>query len=188
MRGHRAIDIPAHGLHAHIHSGKAQVFFRKQSHFLEAEVLAVVVGNLAIGAVVNLKGAGAVVLRDSEFLKARDDCFRNDLHHIGLLEVAGHVVDAAPVGRHGHGSLGLAIGADHVGKVEIHFEARAVFHELDAIAVEDFAAHGRKPDGDLGATADARGIFLPLEYLDLPEPPSDRAHGEQHKKSKKGDA
>ena len=188
VRGHGAVNIPAHGFDADIDACEAEIFFREEGHLVEAEILAVVVGHFAVRAVVDLKGVCVVILGDAEFLHARDDGLGDDLHDIGLLEVARHVVHAAAIGGHGHGAFGFAVGADHIGEVEIDFEAGAIFDELDAVAVEDLAAHGGEAHGDLRAGIDAGGVFLALEDLDIPEPPGDGRHGENHQRAEEKNA
>ena len=113
--GHGAVNIPPHRLHAHIHADESEVFFGKDRHLVEIQILTVVVGYLAIRAVVDLKGVGIVVPRHSEFLHAGNDGLGDDFDHISLLEVAGHVVNTATVGRNRHAALALAVGTDHVG-------------------------------------------------------------------------
>ena len=186
--GHGAVNIPADGLDADIHTREAEVFFRKEGHLIEVQVLAVIVGNFPIGAVVDLKGIGAVILGDANFLESGDDGFGNNFDDIGLFEIAGHVVDFATVAHHRNGPLGFLVSADHVGEVEIHFEAGAVFDEFDPVAIEDFAADGGESDSHLRAAADAGGVFGPFENLDFPKPPSDGTHRDQHQQGKEKDA
>ena len=127
----------------------------------------------------DLESVGVVVPCHSEFLHAGNDRLGDDFYNIRLLEIAGHVVHAATVGRNGHTALAFAIGAHHVGQVEIHFKAGAVFHELDAIAVEDFPANGGQADGHLRVGIYLRGVFRTADDLDIPQ--AEKNAAEAHK-------
>ena len=78
------------------------------------------------------------------------------------------VVNAAAVCGDGHAPLHFAVGAHHVWKIEIDFETRAVFHELDAISIEDLTSHGWQSDCDLGAGIDLGCVFGPAHDLHVP--------------------
>ena len=185
---HRSVNIPANRLHAHIHAGEAEVFLGENRHLLEIQILTVIVRHLAIRAVVDLQGVGIVVSRNTEFLHARNDSLGDDFYDIRLLEIARHVVHAAAVGRHGHAALALAVGAHHVGQVEIHFEAGAVFHELNAIPVEDFATDGRQADGHLRVGIDLRGVFRAAHDLDIPQAKQNEREAQKDEQPEKNNA
>ena len=136
----------------------------------------------------DLEGVGIVVPRHSQFLHARNDSLRDNFDHICLFEVAGHVVHAATVGRNRHTALAFAVGANHVRQVEIHFKAGAVFHELDAIPIEDFAANGRQADGHLGVGIDLRGVFGTAQDLDIPQPEKNAAEAQKDEQPEKNNA
>ena len=186
--GHGPVNIPANRLHAHIHAGEAEVFLGENRHLFEIQILAVVVRHLAIRAVVDLKGVGIVVPRHSELLHAWNDGLGDDFYDIRLLEISRHVVHAATVGRDGHAALALAVGAHHVGQVEIHFEAGAVFDELDAIPVEDFATDGGQADGHLRVGIDLRSVFRAAHDLDIPQPEKNAAEAQKDEQPEKNNA
>ena len=185
---HGAVNIPTHRLHAHIHASESEIFLGENRHLLEIQILTVVVGHLAICAVVDLESVGIVVPCHSEFFHAGNDRLRDDFYNIRLLEIAGHVVHAATVGRDGHAALALAVGAHHVGQVEIHFEAGTVFDELDAVPVEDFATNGGQADGHLRVGIDLRGVFRTTDDLDIPQAEKNAAEAQKDEQPEENNA
>ena len=186
--GHGSVNIPANRLHAHIHAGEAEVFLGENRHLFEIQILAVVVRHLAIRAVVDLQGVGIVVPRHSELFHAWNDGLGDDFYDIRLLEISRHVVHAATVGRDGHAALAFAVGAHHVGQVEIHFEAGAVFDELDAIPVEDFATDGGQADGHLRVGIDLRSVFRAAHDLDIPQAKQNEREAQKDEQPEKNNA
>ena len=181
MRAERAVGVAADGADGDIDAGHVDLVLGEARHGLEVEVFDVGEGNLGVVAVMKAETGRVVVFGDAEIGEAFDHRFVEDLDDVGLALLGHHAPHSGLVAAARHfAAVFLAVGADDVGEIEFDRDARAVFGQREAVAVEDLAAHGGEADIDLRIAADARGVFVAAGHLHIPEAPGKQEKSCQH--------